>query len=174
MAVRTHARSHTQTCIHMCTSYWSPPHSQICLLLLSKPALKSSIICIHYLHTAASFIPPLSPAFLPLNPSSPTHVHRHLQIARKISFHLVSFFHAPRWTTTRARAHTSLKIRGKKNPQNKIIFDIYERHSSRALRLDDCHAFPPHLLCSPTDKQFLLRLSVTDRYSPTRAVQCTR
>ena len=39
--------AHTQTCIRMCTLISISPRSQIRLLLLSKPAVKSSIICIH-------------------------------------------------------------------------------------------------------------------------------
>lgn len=49
--------THSQACIHMCTFILIHPHSQICLLLLSEPAVQSSIICIHHLHTAATFIP---------------------------------------------------------------------------------------------------------------------
>lgn len=52
-------------------------------------------------------------------------------------------------------------------------FWVISLSSPGAPRLDDCHSFQPHLLCSSTDKQFLLVcLSVTKRvrelYSPAR------
>lgn len=62
-----HTRAHTLRHAYTCArSYRSPPptptppQSQICLLLLSKPAVKSSIICIQHIYTAASLLYSLS------------------------------------------------------------------------------------------------------------------
>lgn len=77
-----HMHAHTQACIHMCTfTSISSPHSQICLLLLSKPAVKSSIICIRHLHTAASLPPSLPPSLLS---SSPARARQHSVHARTL------------------------------------------------------------------------------------------
>lgn len=114
-----HARIQAYTSAH---SYWSPAaHSQICLLLLSKAAVKSSIICIHHLHTGSIFSrsPPsmfLHPVLLFALPPPPTKTF--------LFFHMYKH---------RAHTHTTLRERGGKS----------ERHLSR---LDDCHSFPPHLL----------------------------
>lgn len=54
---RSHTGMHTHVHIHIDPP---PPSSQICLLLLSKPAVKSSIICIHHLHIATSPPPSFS------------------------------------------------------------------------------------------------------------------
>lgn len=50
--------AHTQACIRMCTFISISSRSQIRLLLLSKPAVKSSIICIYQLCTAGGIFTP--------------------------------------------------------------------------------------------------------------------
>lgn len=69
---QAHARSHAGMHTHVHVPIDPSPRSQICLQLLSKPAVKSSIICIAHLghcsHVQASNSPPPpSPAPPPNN-----------------------------------------------------------------------------------------------------------
>lgn len=58
---RTRTGMHTHVHVHIDPPPTpTPPQSQICLLLLSKPAVKSSIICIQHIYTAASLLYSLS------------------------------------------------------------------------------------------------------------------
>lgn len=71
MHAHTHTRGHAYTCAR---PYRSLPRSQICLLLLSKPAVKSSIICIHHLPHCSQ--PPELPLIWFSHPHQP-HTHTH-------------------------------------------------------------------------------------------------
>lgn len=120
-----HTRAHTHRHAYTCArSYRSPPtptppHSQICLLLLSKPAVKSSIICIQHIYTAASLLYSLSLSF-PL-PPSPT--RRHKQTPPRLGKNTLPhfFFFLSRWPADHiscTRAHLS----------KGILVTCYERH----------------------------------------------